>query len=130
MFIQLLLLSAFPPLFPLLKFDYVLGFSYKVLLNHTTLGPLLFLIYINDLSNGVTSDCKPFADDTPLHSVVNDIQSTLRSYLTQIAYGSKQLAFDGKLFLVLIRLNKGKRWYLAEKLRIFFTLLFHLITFL
>ena len=49
------------------------------------LGPLLFLIYINDLSNGVSSNCKLFADDTSLLSVVNDIQwsaVTLRNDLT------------------------------------------------
>ena len=39
------------------------------------LGPLLFLIYINDLSNGVSSNCKFFTDDTSLFSVVHDIQS-------------------------------------------------------
>ena len=52
------------------------------------LGPLLFLIYINDLSNGVSSNCKLFADDTSLFSVVNDIQSsaaTLRNDLTVIS---------------------------------------------
>ena len=32
------------------------------------LGPLLFLIYINDLSNGVSSNCKLFADDTSFFS--------------------------------------------------------------
>lgn len=31
-----------------------------------TLGPLLFLIYKNDLPQGVTSLCKTFADDTYL----------------------------------------------------------------
>ena len=53
------------------------------------LGPLLFLIYINNLSNGVSSsDCKLFADDTSLFSVVNDIQSsaaTLRNDLLVIS---------------------------------------------
>ena len=34
------------------------------------LGPLLFLIYINDLSDGLKSECKLFADDTSLFSVV------------------------------------------------------------
>ena len=51
------------------------------------LGPLLFLIYINDLPNGVSSNCKPFADDMSLFSVVNNIQSsaaTLRNDLTLI----------------------------------------------
>ena len=52
------------------------------------LGPLLFLIYINDLSNGVSSNCKLFADDTSLFSVVNDIKSsaaTLRNDLSVIS---------------------------------------------
>ena len=52
------------------------------------LGPLLFLIYINDLSNGVSSSYKLFVDDTSLFSVVNDIQSsaaTLHNDLTVIS---------------------------------------------
>ena len=34
----------------------------------SVLGPLLFLIYINDLPDGLTSICKIFADDTSLFS--------------------------------------------------------------
>ena len=37
------------------------------------LGPLLFSIYIKDLSNGVSSTCKLFADDISLFSVVKDV---------------------------------------------------------
>ena len=37
------------------------------------LGPLLFLIYVNDLPDGLKSECKLFADDTSLFSVVHDI---------------------------------------------------------
>ena len=37
------------------------------------LGPLLFLIFINDLPDGITSLCKNFADDTSLLSKVYDI---------------------------------------------------------
>ena len=37
------------------------------------LGPLIFLIYINDLPNGLNSNVKLFADDASLFSVVHNI---------------------------------------------------------
>ena len=40
------------------------------------LEPLFFLIYINDLSDGLTSNPKLFADDTSLFSVIHNINST------------------------------------------------------
>ena len=40
----------------------------------SVLGPLLFLIYINDLEEGIESSVKFFADDTSLFSVVKDPQ--------------------------------------------------------
>ena len=36
------------------------------------LGPILFLVYINDLPEGLTTSAKRFADDTSLCSVVHD----------------------------------------------------------
>ena len=40
------------------------------------LGPLLFLIYINDLAEGLTTNEKLFAGDTSLFSVVHDTQTS------------------------------------------------------
>ena len=36
------------------------------------LGPLLFLVYLNDLPEGLTTSAQLFADDTSLFSVVHD----------------------------------------------------------
>ena len=41
------------------------------------LGPILFLIYINDLPDGITSMCKIFADDTSLFSKVLDVNKSV-----------------------------------------------------
>ena len=40
------------------------------------LGPLLFLIYINDLSDGFHSNPKLFTDDTSLFSTIHNIAET------------------------------------------------------
>ena len=40
------------------------------------MGPLLFSIYINDLSEGLITNAKLFADDTSLFSVVRDIAAS------------------------------------------------------
>ena len=42
----------------------------------SVLGPLLFLVYINDLVDNVDSDVKIFADDTSLFAAVGDETST------------------------------------------------------
>ena len=43
------------------------------------LGPLLFLIYINDLSDNLASNPKLFADDTSLFSVVENVNVSSRN---------------------------------------------------
>ena len=45
----------------------------SIVLQGSVLRPLLFLIYINDLTDGITSICKIYADDTSLFSKVQDI---------------------------------------------------------
>ena len=42
----------------------------------SVLGPLLFLIYINDLSDNISSNVKLFADDVSLFTRVRDINTT------------------------------------------------------
>ena len=52
------------------------------------LGPLLFLIYINDLPNGLQSNLELFADNTSLFSTVQDITTStvsLNNNLTKIS---------------------------------------------
>ena len=53
----------------------------------------MFLIYINDLPDGINSLCKIFADDTSLFSKVYDIHksaSKLNSDLEKISYWAYQ----------------------------------------
>ena len=42
------------------------------------LGPLLLLIYINDLSDKLSCNVKLFADDTSLFSVIHDVKVSAR----------------------------------------------------
>ena len=42
------------------------------------LGPLLFLIYIHDLPDGITSICKIFAYDNSLFSKVLDVNESTK----------------------------------------------------
>ena len=59
----------------------------------SVLGPLFFLIYINDLPDGINSLCKIFEDDTSLFSKVCDINnlgSKLNDDLENISYWTCQ----------------------------------------
>ena len=50
------------------------------------LGPLLFLIYINDLSEELSSNAELFADDAFLFSVIHDLNDStleLKNYFTR-----------------------------------------------
>ena len=59
----------------------------------SVLGSLLFLIYINDLPDGINSLCKIFADDRSLFSKVYDVHklaSNLNDDLDKISYWAYQ----------------------------------------
>ena len=60
------------------------------------LGPLLFLIYINDLSDDLSTNAKLFADDTSLFSVVRDI-NTLAAHLKNDLRKISNWAFQWKM---------------------------------
>ena len=66
------------------------------------LGPLFFLIYVNDLPQGLRSDVKLSADDTSLFSVIHDVDAspaTLNNDLVKIqewAYNWK-MSFNATL---------------------------------
>ena len=63
------------------------------------LRPLLFLIYLNDLSDGLSSNCKFFADVTSLFFVVHDVtisSSELKSNLAKIS----EWAFNWKVSFI------------------------------
>ena len=60
------------------------------------LGPLLFLIYINDLPDGITSICKLFADDTSIFSKVLDVNESTKKLNLDLEKIS-QWAFQWKM---------------------------------
>ena len=59
-------------------------------------GPLLFLIYVNDLPNGPKSKCKLLADDTSLLSIVQDKNTSVSDINNDLTLISNQ-AFQWKM---------------------------------
>ena len=60
------------------------------------LGPLLSLVYINDLPNGLKSNAKLFADDTSLFTIVKDKNESADVLDSDLLLISK-LAYDWKM---------------------------------
>ena len=70
------------------------------------LGPLLFLIYINDLADGLSSNAKLFADDTSLFSVVHNANTTAKKLNNDLV---KDGLTNGKWASILILPNKLRK---------------------
>ena len=66
------------------------------MVNGSVLGPLFFLIYINDLPLGLTTNVKLFTDDTSLFSVVSNT-SVSPSRLTNDLVKTRDWAFNWKM---------------------------------
>ena len=62
----------------------------------SVLGPLFFLIYINDLVDDLSSEAKLFADDTSLFTTVYDELNRDLSIISDWAYQWK-MQFKGKV---------------------------------
>ena len=60
------------------------------------LGPLLFLVYINDLADGLPSNAKLFADDTSLFLVIHDADTSANK-LNNDLYQIKKRDFQWKM---------------------------------
>ena len=91
--------------------SYLSGIFQRVILNGQTsswrpvlarvpqgsiLGPLLFIIYINDLPNRLKSDAKLFADDTSLFTIVKDKNESSNALNNDLSLISK-CAFNWKM---------------------------------
>ena len=62
----------------------------------SVLGPLLFLIHINDLPDGLNSICKTFADETSLFSEVFNMNEST-NYLNTDLEKISQWAYQWKI---------------------------------
>ena len=60
------------------------------------LGPLLFLVYINDLADDLSSKANLFADDTSLFSVIDDVDTSANE-LNNDLYQINKWAFQWKM---------------------------------
>jgi len=69
----------------------------------SVLGPLLFLIYINDIDDSVCNSLLKFADDTKVFSIVSDIND-----VNKLQYDLKNLCKWSEDWLMLFNVDKCK----------------------
>ena len=81
----------------------------------SVLGPLLFLIYINDLPDNLKSNCKTFADDTYLFYKVFD-KNYSRATLNKDLGLINNWALNGRCSSIQIKISKLKNYIFLKKL--------------
>ena len=81
----------------------------------SVLGPLLFLVYINDLERNIKSNVKLFSDDTMLFSLVKDPVTSANelNHDVDMIYISGHT--NGKWNLILIPLSRQLKFYFLVK---------------
>ena len=85
------------------------------------LGPLFFLIYINDLPSELSCSSKLFADDTSLFSVIKNVNKTAKKLNKDLENISK-CAHQWKSLSILTRQKWQKKFSFQRKNRKFFIL--------
>ena len=78
----------------------------------SVLGPILLLIYINNLPDGIKSICKIFADDTSLFSKVKDKNCSTVELNNDLKIITG--LFNGKCYLILTLINKLQTSFLKK----------------
>ena len=80
----------------------------------SVLGPLLFLVYLNVLPGGLTSNVKFFANDTSVSSVVRDSSSSSLSLNENLSKIS-QWGYKWKILFNLMLQTRPRGCFLTQK---------------
>ena len=83
-------------------------------LQGSILRPLLFLVYVNDLPEGLTTSAKIFADDTSLCSVVHDCAAST-SFLNDDLVNISRWAYQWKMIFNPYALKQAQEIVLSCK---------------